>query len=184
MEAFFTSLGLVALAEIGDKTQLLAFALGARFRKPLPIIAGILLATLTNHALAASIGAWIASHLTARTVRWISAGVFILCGIWACVPDRLEEERTVQRRSILFTTAIAFFLVEMGDKTQIATAALGARFHPLAAIIAGTTVGMMLADAPAVWMGERLSGRINFKTVRYAAAALFIITGIVSFIGA
>jgi len=180
MEAFLTSVGLVALAEMGDKTQLLAFALAARFRKPVPIIAGIFVATLANHALAASVGAWIAAQLSPSAVRWISAAAFLIFGAWALVPDRLEEQQAGTRHGILLTTAVAFFLVEMGDKTQLATVALAARFHPLAAIVAGTTVGMLLANAPAVWMGDRLGTRVDFKLVRYAAAALFVATGIVS----
>jgi len=180
MEAFLTSLGLVALAEIGDKTQLLAFALAARFRKPVPIVAGILLATLANHALAALAGAWAGTQLSPVVVRWISAAAFIAFGAWALIPDRLDALETHPRRGVLLTTAVAFFMVEMGDKTQLATVALAARFHPLWAIVAGTTIGMLLANVPAVWMGDRLGQRVNFKLVRYAAAALFVLTGVVS----
>ena len=180
MEAFLSSLGLVALAEIGDKTQLLAFALAARFRKPVPIVAGILIATLANHALAASVGAWAAAQLTPQMVRWIAAASSFIFGAWALVPDRLDPQEAPERRGILLTTTIAFFFAEMGDKTQLATVALAARFHPLWAIIAGTTAGLLLADAPAVWMGDHLGRRIDFKLVRYAAAALFVVTGVVS----
>jgi putative Ca2+/H+ antiporter (TMEM165/GDT1 family) len=180
MDAFLTSLGLVALAEFGDKTQLLAFTLAARFRKPVPIVTGILLATLANHTLAATLGAWIAAQVAGQWLRWFTGGAFIAFGFWALVPDRLGEVEMVARRGVFVTTTVAFFFVEMGDKTQLATIALAARFHPLWAIIAGTTLGMLAANAPAVWMGDRLSRTISFQKVRYVAAGLFFLTGIVS----
>jgi len=182
MEAFFTSLGLVALAEMGDKTQLLALALAARFRKPGPIVAGIFLATLANHALAAGVGAWLAAHMTPSVVRWTTGIAFLAFAAWACIPDSPGRAPAVERGGVLLTTTVAFFIVEMGDKTQLATVALAARFHPLSAIVAGTTIGMLLANAPAVWIGNSLSERVDFKLLRYVAALLFLVTGVVTLV--
>lgn len=179
MEAFLTSLGLVAIAEIGDKTQLLAVVLALRFRKPVPIIAGILVATLANHFLAALLGTVAADFLAGQWFR-IAIGVsFLAMGAWTLIPDKLDEgDAKLPRFGAFATTLVAFFLVEMGDKTQVATIALGARFHDVIAVTAGTTAGMMLANAPVVILGDKLLGRLNFDLVRRIAAGLFVIIGI------
>ena len=178
MEAFLTSLGLVALAEIGDKTQLLAILLAVKFRKPLPIIAGIFAATVANHFLAALLGSVAHDFLASAWFR-IAIGVsFIAMGAWTLIPDKLDGEAKLPRYGAFLTTLIAFFLVEMGDKTQIATVALGARFHDVVAVTAGTTLGMMAANAPVVWLGDRLLARVNLDSVRRIAAALFVAIGV------
>ena len=157
MEAFLVSMGVVALAEVGDKTQLLALILAARFRKPLPIILGILVATLANHALAGAVGVWLASAIGPTAMRWVLGLSFIAMAVWTLIPDKYEEEdagsRPPPRLGVFSTTVLAFFLLEMGDKTQIATVALAARYASLASVVAGTTTGMMLADVPAVLLG-------------------------------
>ena len=179
MEAFLTSTGLVAVAEIGDKTQLLAIVLATRFRRPLPIIAGILLATLANHALAAFAGQVAAALLEGQWFRLAVAASFIAMGLWTLVPDRLDEDEQPRARGGPFlTTLVAFFLVEMGDKTQIATVALGARFENLVAVTAGTTFGMMIANVPAVLLGNALVERISLKAVRMVAALSFVAVGL------
>ncbi len=180
MEAFFVSTGLVALAEIGDKTQLLAFMLAARFRKPLPIIAGILIATLLNHAAAGAVGAWITAHVAPAVMRWLLGLGFVAMGLWTLVPDRIDEEDAGGRGlrlGVLGTTLVAFFLAEMGDKTQIATVALAAQFKSLPAVVAGTTLGMMVANVPAVLLGDRLAHRIPVRLVHGLAALIFIMLG-------
>ncbi len=180
MEAFLVSTGLVALAEIGDKTQLLAFVLAARFRKPLPIIAGILIATLLNHAAAGALGAWIMSHVAPGIMRWVLGLGFVAMGIWTLVPDRIDDEDAGGRGlrlGVLGTTLVAFFLAEMGDKTQIATVALAAQFQSLPAVVAGTTLGMMVANVPAVLLGDRLAHRIPVRLVHGLAALIFIMLG-------
>ena len=177
MEALLVSTGLVALAEIGDKTQLLALVLAARFRKPLPIIAGILIATLLNHAAAGALGAWITAQLTPQTLRWVLGLGFVAMGVWTLVPDRLDEEETSGRGlrlGVLGTTIVAFFLAEMGDKTQIATVALAAQFQSLLAVVTGTTLGMMIANVPAVLLGDRLAHRMPVRLVHGLAALIFI----------
>jgi putative Ca2+/H+ antiporter (TMEM165/GDT1 family) len=180
MEAFLTSAVVVALAEIGDKTQLLAIVLTARFRKPLPIVAGILLATIANHLIAAWLGASASAWLAGRWFRYAVAGSFIAMGLWTLVPDKLEEDQERPARFGAFlTTLVSFFLVEIGDKTQIATVALAARFEGVWAVAAGTTVGMMLANAPVVLAGARLVERIPLKPIRIVAALLFIGIGAV-----
>jgi putative Ca2+/H+ antiporter (TMEM165/GDT1 family) len=157
LEAFLVSVGIVALAEIGDKTQLLALVLAARYRRPAPVILGILAATLANHALAAWLGAGVAAALGPEPLRWILGLSFLGMAAWTLVPDKLEKEKPQSARFGAFAaTLVAFFLVEMGDKTQIATAALAARYASIAAVVAGTTLGMMLADFPAVYFGERV----------------------------
>jgi len=177
MEAFFTSLGLVALAEIGDKTQLLAILLSFKFRKPLPVIAGIFAATIVNHALAAALGSVAADFLSGRWFQ-IAIGVsFVAMGLWTLIPDKLGEEKKVPRYGPFVATTIAFFLVEMGDKTQIATIALGARFHNLLLVAAGTTAGMMVANVPAVLLGNQLLQRVPMQLVHRAAALLFLTIG-------
>ena len=179
-EAFSTSALLVALAEIGDKTQLLSFVLAARLRRPWPIIWGILLATLANHALAGSLGVWLARLLPEGWLPWIVGLTFIGFGLWALRPDKLDQEPSMHRAGAFVTTLIAFFLAEMGDKTQLATVALGARFDSLTAVVVGTTLGMMIANVPAVMMGEALARRFPLGAMRYVAAALFIVTGLVT----
>ena len=180
MEAFLTSTVMVAVAEMGDKTQLLSFVLAARFRKPWPIVLGILLATLANHFLAGALGTWIASLVSPATLKWIIALAFFAFGLWALRPDELEENPTMPAAGVFFTTLVAFFLVEMGDKTQLATVALAARYDSLAAVVLGTTLGMVIANAPAVWMGERLAHRVNMRYMRWVAAALFMVLGVVT----
>ncbi|MBI4195844.1 MAG: TMEM165/GDT1 family protein [Betaproteobacteria bacterium] len=178
MESFLVSTGVVALAEIGDKTQLLAFILAAKFRKPLPIIVGILAATLANHALAGALGSWITSLLDRETLRWALGLSFIGMAIWCLIPDRLEEsDAKLARLGVFGATLVAFFLVEMGDKTQIATVALAARYHAFFSVVAGTTLGMMIANAPAVLLGDRIAHRMPIRLVHGIAAAIFAILG-------
>lgn len=179
MEAFLTSTAVVALAEIGDKTQLLAIVLATRFRKPVPIILGILAATLANHFLAALLGAQAANLLAGAWFSYVVAASFIVMGLWTLIPDKFEDaDARPPKFGAFVTTLIAFFLVEMGDKTQLATIALGARFHDVAAVAAGTTLGMMLANVPAVFLGNALIQRVPLKVVRAIAASLFILIGI------
>jgi putative Ca2+/H+ antiporter (TMEM165/GDT1 family) len=178
MDAFLTSTAIVALAEMGDKTQLLAILLAARFRRPVPIILGILAATLANHALAALVGVEAAKLLGGGWFPWLVAFGFIAMGLWVLVPDRIDEEkRTRGRYGAFLTTLACFFLVEMGDKTQIATIALGARFQSVATVAAGTTLGMMIANVPAVLLGDALLKRVPIRIVHAVAAALFIAVG-------
>ena len=179
MEAFLISTGVVALAEIGDKTQLLAFILAARFKKPAPIIAGILVATLVNHGLAGALGAWITTVVSPDVMRWVLGLSFIGMAVWTLIPDKIEEEETaVARRFGVFgATLLTFFLAEMGDKTQLATVALGAQFGNLLAVTVGTTLGMMIANVPAVLLGETLAKRFPLSKMRFVAAALFAIFG-------
>lgn len=177
MEAFLTSTLLVAIAEIGDKTQLLSFVLAAKLRRPYPIMAGIFVATLLNHALAASVGTWLASLISAHALNWIVGLSFIGFGLWALKPDKLDSDPRIFGAGVFVTTLIAFFLAEMGDKTQFATVALAARYDALALVVLGTTLGMMLANVPAVWIGEALAHRINLRQVRWFAAASFVLMG-------
>ena len=180
MEAFLTSTSIVAVAEMGDKTQLLSFVLAARFRKPWPIVLGILLATLANHFLAGAVGAWLASLVSPAALKWIVAISFFAFGLWALKPDELEEDPAMPSAGVFLTTLVAFFLVEMGDKTQLATVALAARYDSLVAVVLGTTFGMMIANAPAVWMGEKLAHRVNMTYMRWVAAALFVVLGVLT----
>ena len=186
MEALLVSAGVVALAEIGDKTQLLAFILAARFKKPLPIIAGILCATLVNHGLAGALGAWITSVVSPGVMRWVLGASFIGMAIWTLIPDKIEEEETqVAKRVGVFTaTLVTFFLVEMGDKTQIATVAMAAHYPNPLMVVAGTTIGMLIADVPAVFVGDRLAAKIPMKLVHSIAAAIFALLGIATLLGA
>jgi putative Ca2+/H+ antiporter (TMEM165/GDT1 family) len=181
MESFLVSTGLVAIAEIGDKTQLLALLLAARFRKPAPIIGGILVATIANHALAAGVGAAAGAFLQGPWMKWVLGGAFLAFAAWALIPDTFGEEDHPKDRpgaSVFWSTAIAFFFVEMGDKTQVATVALAARFQEVAWVAAGTTLGMMLANAPVVVAGDALAGRVPLKLVRWSAAACFAAIGV------
>ena len=186
MEAFVISTAVVALAEIGDKTQLLAFLLAAKFRKPWPIIAGILLATLANHALAGALGAWITSVLGPQTLRWVLGVSFIGMAIWTLIPDKLDDrsDSAALRYGVFGTTLIAFFLAEMGDKTQVATVALAAQFNALFAVVAGTTLGMMLANVPAVLLGNKIANRIPVRLVHGIAALIFAALGMATLFGA
>ncbi len=179
MEAFLTSTAVVALAEIGDKTQLLAILLAARFARPWPIVWGILVATLANHALAALLGREVAALLEGPWFRYGVAASFILMAGWTLIPDKLAEgERKPPRFGPFLTTLVCFFLVEMGDKTQVATVALGARFQSVLWVTAGTTLGMLIANAPAVWFGQALLRRVPLKAVRIGAALLFLGLGL------
>ena len=179
MEAFLVSTGIVALAEIGDKTQLLAFVLAAKFRRPLPIIAAIFVATIANHAFAAAIGAWITSLLGPDILRWVLGASFIAMAAWTLVPDKFDEDDTpISRGGVFWTTCVAFFLVEIGDKTQVATIALGAQFGSVVLVTMGTTIGMLLANAPVVWLGDKLVSKVPMGAVRAVAAALFAGIGI------
>ncbi len=184
LESFLVSTGLVALAEIGDKTQLLAFILAARFRKPVPIIFGILVATILNHALAGAAGAAVAALLGPEAVRWILGLAFLAIAVWVLVPDSDENLKAKNARFGAFgATLIAFFLAEMGDKTQIATVALAARFESLTAVVAGTTLGMMIANVPAVYLGERTAHLAPVRLVHAVAAAIFAVLGILTLLG-
>lgn len=179
MEAFISSLGLVALAEIGDKTQLLAAVLALRFRKPWPILAGIFAATLANHFLAALLGTVAAEWLASDWFRIAIGLSFLAMGAWTLIPDKLDDDDAkMPKYGAFLTTLIVFFLVEMGDKTQVATIALGARFNDVGAVTAGTTIGMMLANAPVVLLGNKLLARVDFALVRKLAALLFIAIGL------
>lgn len=185
MEAFVTSTILVALAEIGDKTQLLSFVLAARLRKPDAIIAGIFVATIANHALAGSLGVWLASLVAPQWLPWLTGLTFVGFGLWALHPDALDDDPKLHRAGAFVTTVIAFFIAEMGDKTQFATVALGAQFQgALFAVVMGTTLGMMLANVPAVIIGEKLAKRLPLHLIRWIAAAVFIATGIYTMLGA
>ena len=182
MEAFLVSTGIVALAEIGDKTQLLALVLAARYKKPWPIIWGIFTATVVNHALAGSAGAWVASALGPEPLRWILGLSFLAMAAWMLVPDKLEAANAQPARGtfgVFGATTVAFFLAEMADKTQIATVALAARFDALAAVVVGTTLGMMIANVPAVLLGEVATRKLPARAVHAVAAAIFAILGIV-----
>lgn len=185
MEALLFSTGVVALAEIGDKTQLLAFLLAAKFRKPGPIILGILLATIANHGFAGALGTLITTWMGPETLRWVLGVSFIAMGAWILVPDKIDDEETnLARFGVFGTTLIAFFLAEMGDKTQIATVALAAKYDAFFQVVTGTTLGMLLANVPAVLLGDRLAGRLPVKLVHRIAAALFAALGVATLLGA
>lgn len=185
MEAFLISTGIVALAEIGDKTQLLAFLLAAKFRRPLPIVLGIFAATLANHAMAAAVGAWVSSLLGPDAMRWVLGVSFLAMAAWTLVPDKIDDdEASVGSYGVFMATLIAFFLAEMGDKTQVATVALAARYEAMIAVVAGTTLGMMLANVPAVYLGERIANKVPLKLVHGIAAAIFAALGVATLLGA
>ncbi|MES2322791.1 MAG: TMEM165/GDT1 family protein [Pseudomonadota bacterium] len=185
MDAFLVSMGIVALAEIGDKTQLLAFLLAARFRRPAPIVLGILVATVANHAIAAAVGAWISTLLGPEAMRWILGVSFLAMAAWTMVPDKLDDgDTSLAGYGVFLTTVVAFFIAEMGDKTQVATVALAARYEAMLAVVAGTTLGMMLANVPAVYFGERIAGKVPLKLVHGIAAAIFAALGIATLLGA
>jgi putative Ca2+/H+ antiporter (TMEM165/GDT1 family) len=186
MEAFLVSTGVVALAEIGDKTQLLAFILAARFKKPLPIIAGIFCATILNHGLAGALGAWITTAVSPGVLRWVLGASFIGMAIWTLIPDKIEEEETkvAGRFGVFAATLITFFLAEMGDKTQIATVAMAAHYASPVVVVIGTTLGMLIADVPAVFIGDRLASKIPMRLVHGIAAAIFAVLGVATLLGA
>jgi putative Ca2+/H+ antiporter (TMEM165/GDT1 family) len=180
LEAFLVSTGIVALAEVGDKTQLLSFVLAARYRKPVPIALGILVATLLNHALAGALGAWITRALSPETLRWVLGVSFLAMAAWALVPDRLEQDdaKATTRWGVFGATTIAFFLVEMGDKTQVATIALAPKYAAFGAVVAGTTFGMMIANVPAVMLGDRIAHRLPVRLIHGVVAAIFAALGL------
>jgi len=181
MEAFLVSTGAVALGEIGDKTQLLALLLAAKFRKPVPIVLGILVATGVNHALAGAVGTAIAGWLGPQALRWIIGLSFLGMAAWMLIPDKIDEDDAApQRFGVFGTTLVAFFLAEMGDKTQIATVALAARYADLVSVVAGTTLGMMLANVPAVLLGHRAATKLPVKLVHGIAAVIFAVLGVVT----
>jgi putative Ca2+/H+ antiporter (TMEM165/GDT1 family) len=185
MDAFLVSTGIVALAEIGDKTQLLAFLLAARFRRPLPIVFGIFVATIANHAFAAAVGALVSKLLGPDVMRWVLGLAFIGMAAWIMVPDDIDENQSTPARfGVFMTTVLAFFLAEMGDKTQVATVALAARYPSALAVVAGTTLGMMLANVPAVYFGDRIAGRVPLKLVHGLAALIFLVLGVATLLGA
>ena len=179
MEPLLVSTGVVALAEIGDKTQLLAFILAARFKKPLPIIAGILAATIVNHGLAGALGAWITSAVSPELLRWVLGASFVGMAIWTMIPDEIEEDETqvAKRFGVFGATLITFFLAEMGDKTQIATVAMAAHYASPVMVVIGTTLGMLIADVPAVFVGDKLANKIPMKLVHSIAAGVFAMLG-------
>ncbi|MFY8206674.1 MAG: TMEM165/GDT1 family protein [Arenimonas sp.] len=186
MESLLVSTGVVALAEIGDKTQLLAFLLATRFKKPLPIIAGILVATVFNHALAGALGAWITAVLSPDILRWVLGLSFIAMAVWTMIPDKIEDEemQVAKKFGVFGATLITFFLAEMGDKTQIATVAMAAHYPSPVLVVIGTTLGMLIADVPAVFIGDRFAARIPMKLVHGIAAAMFAVMGIATLFGA
>jgi putative Ca2+/H+ antiporter (TMEM165/GDT1 family) len=180
MEAFLVSTGVVALAEMGDKTQLLSLVLAARFRKPWPIVLGIFVSTIVNHAIAGAAGAWVTTVLGPDVLRWMLALSFVAMAAWMLIPDKLgdDEEPKAARFGVFGTTVIAFFLAEMGDKTQVATVMLAARYAQLAAVVAGTTLGMMLANVPVVFLGERVTRAVPLKAVHIVSALIFAALGL------
>lgn len=186
MEALFISTGVVALAEIGDKTQLLAFILAARYKRPWPIILAIFIATLVNHGLAGAIGTWVPALLDPNVLRWVLGISFLAMAIWILIPDKIDDAeatRTRTRFGVFGTTLITFFLAEMGDKTQIATVALAAQYQQFWWVVLGTTLGMMLANAPAVLFGERIARRLPTQLVHRIAACIFAVLGLVALLG-
>ena len=180
MPTFLISTTTVALAEIGDKTQLLALILAAKYRKPWPICLGILAATLANHAIAGSVGALVAAYLTPEILKWIVAVSFLSVAFWTLKPDHADDAEAARgaRYGVLLATVIAFFVAEMGDKTQAATVVLAAQYRPLWQVVAGTTIGMMLANVPVVWFGSRFASKLPLKAARIAAAVLFAALGV------
>jgi putative Ca2+/H+ antiporter (TMEM165/GDT1 family) len=186
MEAFLVSTGIVALAEMGDKTQLLSLMLAARFRKPWPVACGILAATLANHALAGAAGAWVTTLIGAQALRWVLGGAFAAMAAWMLIPDKLDDADALAgpRLGVFATTLIAFFLAEMGDKTQIATVMLAAQYGALFAVVAGTTLGMMLANVPVVWLGERVIRNVPIRLVHRVSAAVFAVLAVGTIAGA
>jgi putative Ca2+/H+ antiporter (TMEM165/GDT1 family) len=180
VEAWLVSIGIVALAEIGDKTQLLTLVLAARYKRPWPIVAGIFVATLVNHAIAGAAGAWLTKAIGPDAMRWVLGISFIAMAAWMLIPDTLDDDAGAARKvgGVFVTTSFLFFLVEIGDKTQIATVALAARFDSLVAVVMGTTVGMILANAPVAFFGEALANRMPVRALHVAAALVFAALGV------
>jgi len=186
MDAFLVSTGIVALAEMGDKTQLLALLLAVRFRRRWPIVLGILVATIANHALAGAVGAWVTTVLGPDVLRWVLGGSFIAMAVWMLIPDKMDDDDetgAAPRFGVFGTTVITFFLAEMGDKTQVATVMLAAQYHAYFSVIAGTTLGMMLADAPVVWLGERVTRLLPLRAVHVMSALIFLGLGLAALLG-
>jgi Ca2+/H+ antiporter, TMEM165/GDT1 family len=183
MAAFLVSTAVVAIAEIGDKTQLLSLLLAARYRKPVPIVAGILVATLANHALAAAVGMWVRGLVAPDVLRWLLGLSLLAIAGWTLIPDRLDGDVRKGRWGVFMLTLGAFFLAEMGDKTQAATVALAAQYDALIAVVMGTTLGMMIANVPAVVLGNSMSTRLPLRAIRIAAAALFAVLGVLAIVG-
>lgn len=185
MDAFLVSTGIVALAEMGDKTQLLALVLAARFRKPWPIVFGIFVATIANHALAGALGSWVTTALGPDVLRWVLGGSFIAMAAWMLIPDKLDDGETsnTPRFGVFGTTVLAFFLAEMGDKTQIATVMLAAQYKSWFWVVAGTTLGMMLANAPVVWLGDRITKKVPLRVVHLVSALIFALLGAAALFG-
>jgi putative Ca2+/H+ antiporter (TMEM165/GDT1 family) len=180
VQPLLVSTGLVALAEMGDKTQLLSLVLAARLRKPWAISFGVLVAALLNHSLAGELGYWLGGSIPREALVWITGLSFIGFGLWTLHPDALKDDPKLYKAGAFVTTVIAFFMAEMGDKTQFATIALAARFQAPVQVVLGTTLGMLLADVPAVWIGNKLAQRVPMKLVRIAAALLFVLMGTVT----
>jgi putative Ca2+/H+ antiporter (TMEM165/GDT1 family) len=185
MEAFLVSTGIVALAEMGDKTQLLSLVLAARFRKPWPIVLGILVATLANHGLAGAVGSWVTTFMGPDVLRWVLGASFIAMAAWMLIPDKLDDEEgdSAPRMGVFLTTVVVFFLAEMGDKTQIATVMLAAQYNAWFAVVAGTTLGMMLANAPVVWFGDAITKRVPLRLVHLISAGIFAVLGMIALSG-
>lgn len=184
MEALLVAIGAVALSEMGDKTQLLAFILASRFKKPVPIILGIFVATIFNHSIAGALGSWIATLFSPDTIKWILVASFLAMAVWILIPDKADDDDGLHaaksRFGVFGVTLITFFLAEMGDKTQIATVALAVKYQATLLVVMGTTIGMLIADVPAVYLGDRLTKKIPVKWVRYASAALFFFIGVLA----
>lgn len=186
MESFWVSTGVVALAEMGDKTQLLAFLLAARFKRPVPIIAGIFLATIVNHGLAGALGVWITTTLSPQIMRWVLGISFLAMAAWTLIPDKIEDDESsiATRFGVFGATLVTFFLAKMGDKTQVATVAMAAHYQDAWKVVAGTTLGMMIADVPAVFLGDKLSAKLSLKWLHAAAALVFAALGVATLMGA
>ncbi|ACM34909.1 MULTISPECIES: TMEM165/GDT1 family protein [Diaphorobacter] len=182
MEAFLVSTAIVTLAEMGDKTQLLSLVLAARFRKPWPIVLGIFVATLANHALAGAVGSWVTTVLGPQVLRWVLGLSFIAMAVWMLIPDKLDDDGdgAAPRFGVFGTTLVAFFLAEMGDKTQVATVMLAAQYSAYFWVVAGTTLGMMLANAPVVWLGDRLVKKVPIRVVHLVSALIFLVLGLLA----
>ena len=185
MEAFIVSTGIVALAEMGDKTQLLSLVLAARFRKPWPIVLGILVATLANHGLAGAVGSWVTTVMGPDLLRWVLGASFIAMAAWMLIPDKLDDDEgeSAPRMGVFLTTVVVFFLADMGDKTQIATVMLAAQYNAWFAVVAGTTLGMMLANAPVVWFGDAITKRVPLRLVHLISAGIFAVLGVIALSG-